>query len=427
MTKRRQYGSHSVYQRCHADQGCPPLIDGPPDEDGKPTKVRPKHVCHGRWYASIEAGWTRNGNRRRATVSAGTEVACKARLKEKQRQLAKGEGVAESNRKTVKAWADEWLKIVVTELGPGSYNATRGAVKNWIIPTIGHRRLDILTPADRRAVAQAQRDAGRSSSTARRTDSDLTKMLKAALVEGYSVPGRVFAADAPVMAANDREDIPIDEALDILREASCLPHGSRWAVALLQGMRQAECLGLTWPEVDFDAGTLVVDWQLKPLPYLDKKDRSKGFRIPDGYEARHLEGAHHLVRPKSQAGRRVIPLVPWALDALMHWREVAPPSPHGLVWPGVDGSPADVKDDAEEWKALQGTAGVGHRAGRYYDGHEARHTTATLLMELNVDDAVVTAIMGHSKITTTRAYKHARVEHARTALAQVAERLQLVG
>jgi integrase len=394
-TKRRQYGSGSVHRR--------------PD---------------GYWNGTIEAGYTARGTRRRITVTAKTEAEARARLKEKQRQIAQ-DGFSDVARTTVKAWAEQWLDIIVTDLRPSSYNATRGAVRNWIIPTIGHKQLDRLTPADVRAVENAQRKAGRSSSTIKRTHSDLTALLKAALVEGHAIPARVFATKAPPPAANNREDIPIPDALAILKQASTLSHGSRWAIALLQGMRQAECLGLTWPEVDFDKGTLAVSWQLKALPYLDTKDRSKGFRIPDGYEVRRLEGALHLVRPKSEAGRRVIPLVPWALSALEHWREIAPVSPYGLVWPAVDGTPADVKDDAEEWKALQVTAEVGHQAGRFYDGHEARHTTATLLMELKVDPAIITAIMGHSKITTSRGYMHANVEHARKALEQVAERLQL--
>jgi integrase len=161
------------------------------------------------------------------------------------------------------------------------------------------------------------------------------------------------------------------------------------------------------------------------LPYNVARDRTSGFRIPDGYEARHLEGRWHLVRPKSSAGRRAIPLVPWLADALTKWREVAPPSRHGLVWPAVDGRPADDKDDSEEWKALQCTAGVGHDSGRWYDGHEARHTTATLLIEAGVPNTVIIAIIGHSTIVSTQAYLHASQESARAAMAQVAARLQL--
>src|SRR5690606_9133917 len=123
------------------------------------------------------------------------------------------------------------------------------------------------------------------------------------------------------------------------------PDASRWVAALLQGMRPAECLGLTWDAIDFDRDTIDVSWQLKPLPYRIPRDRDSGFRHPPDYTVRHLQGAHHLVRPKTGRGKRMVPLVPWMRAALLDWRDRAPASPHGLVWPGEDGGPRIDKDD----------------------------------------------------------------------------------
>src|SRR5690606_37801270 len=109
---------------------------------------------------------------------------------------------------------------------------------------------------------------------------------------------------------------PTPAARALLEAAASAGTAARWSAALLQGMRQGECLGLTWDAVDLDAGTVDVSWQLQPLPYLDRRDKAVGFRVPDGYEARHLHDAVHLVRPKSTRGRRVIPLVPWMTAAL---------------------------------------------------------------------------------------------------------------
>ena len=68
------------------------------------------------------------------------------------------------------------------------------------------------------------------------------------------------------------------------------------------------------------------------------------------------------------------------------------------------------------------------RADRRVPGyllHEARHTTATLLLEAGVDTAIITAILGHSSIVTTRGYQHASQALARRALDDVAARLGL--
>jgi integrase len=392
--KRRQYGTGSVYQR----------------------------KSDGRWLGVIDAGFTRTGARRRITVTARTEADAKAKLKAKSRALNRGEDAA-SNRTTVKAWAATWLAMTERTARPKTHTTDKGAVAAWIVPTIGHKRLDQLTPADVRAVDTAITRAGNSTTTALRYRGVLVRMLKAAIDEGHAVPSGVLSVRAPAKAVHDRKSLALSEALAVLAVASPLPDGSRWVAALLQGMRQGECLGLTWDEVGTDR--LAVSWQLQALPYRDKRDRRAGFVIPDGYEARHLSGSLHLVRPKTKAGWRVIPLIPVMADALAAWREAGPASPHGLVWPRPDGSPRTPDEDRDEWRGLQVSAGVRHPSGRPYHLHEARNTTATLLLEMGVPESVRIAILGHTNIATTRGYETVDLAMARDALNKVAGRLRL--
>jgi integrase len=205
-------------------------------------------------------------------------------------------------------------------------------------------------------------------------------------------------------------------------------------------MRQGECLGLTWDAVNFDAGTVDVSWQLQAVPYRHGcvRDGSKwecgrrfggdcpdrALRVPHGYEYRQLDGALCLVRPKTEKGTRLIPLVPWMTAALTQWRDIAPASPHGLIWPRPDGRPQTSAADSSDWQALQDAADV-TGPGRKYLLHEARHTTATLLLENGIDPEVVKAILGHSSIVTSRGYQHVSQELARKAMEGIAGRLQL--
>lgn len=394
---RREYGSGSVYQR----------------------------KSDGRWIGTVEAGWTRNGTRRRVTVSGRSEAEARRKLRDKQAEIRREGHATGSARATVRTWAAKWLEMRAAIDRPKTHTTDRGAVEAWIVPTIGHQRLDKLTPDDVRAVAAALRKAGKSTSTAKRYHGTLMRLLKAAVEDGHNIPARVLRVKGPEKATHDRQALSVPESLAALEVASHLPHGSRWAVAFLDGLRQGEALGLTWPEVDLEAEQLTVSWQLQSLPYIDKADRSKGFLVPDGYEARRLSGAYHLVRPKSKAGWRVIPLVPWAADALRRWQDITPQSPYELVWPNSKGGPANIKHDTLEWNAIQGTAEIGHPAGRYYHGHEIRHSTATLLMELGVPESVRIAIMGHSSMTVTRGYEYVDTSQARRALTQMAERLGL--
>ncbi|NUO57288.1 MAG: site-specific integrase [Hamadaea sp.] len=433
--KRRQYGSGGVTQRCDTGKGCPDLVPGPPHpKTGKPTKVRPAHKCTGLWMGRIDAGTYPNGKRRQVTVYGRTEAEAKTKLDRKRKQIAaEGKAIATKSRETVRSWSVKWLKKRETTQRPNAYKADVSLMKNWIVPTIGTRRLESLTPQDVEAVAEAIIEAGLTTGTARRAHSVMMQMFKDAALNGNDVPQRILLVHAPPPGSSDRTSLQLDEAVAVLQVAAGLPHGSRWATALLQGVRPMECLGLTWSCVDFEKGLMRIEWQLQPLPYVDPKDKERGFRIPLGYKTRQLVGQWHLVELKTESGYRVIPMVAWIENALRAWRDVSPANEHDLVWPALDGRPASPEEDVEEWRALQDTASilldreVKHPEGhRHYVRHEARHTTASLLLELGVDPKVITAIMGHSSIITTRGYQHVQTQHAAAALARVAAQLQLV-
>lgn len=397
---RAEYGTGSIYQR----------------------------ASDGRWFGALDAGFTENGTRRRITVSAKTKTAVRRKLRDKRAEL---EAAGRQNVKrtiTVAKWSAEWLTTIQTQVRPSAYETDCAAMKA-VVGTIGHVRLAELTPADVRAVAAGLRARGKSTSTALRYQGSLTRMLTAAALEGYLVPPAVLLAKKPKEAVTDRAAMPFEHAIAALGAAALRPDGSRWLLAFLQGLRQAEALGLTWDAVDLDAGTLTISWQAKSLRYVDRANPALGFKVPDGYEARQLVGATHLVRPKTKAGWRVQPLVPFAVTALRAWREVAPANPHGLVWPGRTHKgqtwPRNPAKDREEWRAVQKAAGIAHPAGRPYVVHEIRHTTATLLLALRVEESVRVAIMGHSKVASTRAYEHVDLDQARAALVRVAAELGL--
>ncbi len=409
---RRQYGSGSIYQR----------------KDGK-------------WVGRIEAGWTVTGARRRIAVVADTEPKCKAALTARIKKLDKeGAPVAGvTNRATVKTWAEVWLARTVHDKRPGSHTADAAGIRRWVVPTIGAKKLASLTPADVRAVSEAYRKAGLSTTTSGRTHSILIKMLRDAVLEGHDIHQRVLMVKAPSPAVSDRDAIELIDALAMLHAAANLPDGSRWVAGFLQGIRQGEALGLTWNRVDLDNGLIDISQQLQPIPYVHgcnppcgKKTAGgcpdRRLRVPDGYKYTQLHGSMCLVMPKTDKGRRIIPLVPWMVTALRAWKENAPASPHGLVWPQPNGTPQRAGYDTAAFYALQDTAKVARvedGKGRRYHVHEMRHTCASLLQESGVDDPTITRILGHSNILASRAYIHIGQAATRAAMAEVAARLQI--
>ena len=400
MTPRRAYGTGSVTQR---------------KRDGK-------------WVATLDVGWTERGTRKRRSAVRNTKPAANAALRAMLADATAKESAKVGGKPTVKTWADQWLEAQALENRPTTWQATRSQVHKWIIPTIGHRRLEQLGPDDRRALTRVMHAAGKAQSTINRAQAVLGGMLRDALLGGHHVPASVLAVKGSREAESDRDAIPLDDALAILAVASKRPDASRWVAALLQGMRPSECRGLTWDAIDFSVGTIDVSWQLKPLPYTIARDRSSGFRVPTGYVARQVYGAQHLVRPKTAKGRRIIPLVPWMADALTTWRELAPDNPARLVWPRPDGTPKPDDEDRAAWYDLCDAAQVASiegLEGRRYQLYEARHTTATLLRQAGVDEETIKAILGHATILSTKAYLHTDEARTRAALQAVAARLAL--
>jgi integrase len=394
--------------------------------------------ARGRWVGSIELGWTAKGTRRRRRFTGPTERAVRAKIRQALTEAEAAESAIVGGKPTVKRWADVWLENTQETLRPTTWSANRTAVTQWIVPTIGHRRLDQLAPADIRAFHRAMEAKPLAPSSQSRYHAALSGMLAAAVQEGYSVPERARVVEGPGLGTNDRNALPLPDALAILEVASKRPDASRWAAALLQGMRPAETLGLTWDMVDLDGedSTLTLAWQLKPLPYRKARDRDSGFRVPKGFEARQVDGALHLVRPKTKSGWRRIPLVPWMVSSLTDWREIAPKNRAGLVWPQADGRPRRDDDDRAAWYEITDAAQVAvvepsprddgpEMIGRRPELYEARHTAATLLKVAAVDDATITAILGHASILSTKAYLHTDVRRARAALGEMAETLRL--
>ena len=423
MMARRSRGEGGATQR-HDHKTCPPAVKVT-GEDGKTRCIRPEHVCRGRWQGTVITGWSGNSKtgRQTATVYGTSHAACIRKIALAKKALAEHGAAITSARTTVAQWAETWLTIHAGEVRAHTLACDASEVKRWIVPVLGRKRLETLTPADVRALATAVTEAGNTATTAHRAHSVLMKMLKDATLEGHRIPARLRDVKGPALSPTDRNTIPLDDALRILRAADARPDGSRWAAAFLQGVRQGEALGLTWPEVDLGTRLMTIRWQLDALPYRDR--RAGTFKVNAHQSVRHLSGAWHLVEVKSAAGVRVLPIVAGLADSLAEWREIAPASPHGLVWPRKDGTPRSDREDRQQWHNLQDEAGVRHVSGRYYGVHEIRHVAATLLRMAGAPDEVIVSILGHSTILSSSPYIHTDAATQLAALEGIAGRLGL--
>lgn len=396
----------------------------------------------GIWKGVVDVGYWPDGRRKQKAVSSKSQAIARKKLEALKTEIAQY-GAPLDKQTKVSMYAAEWLETVSKptngNVATSTYGNRKSILKTWIIPTIGNRIVSTLKPPDVRAVARAVKDAGRSSSTARKAYDILSLMLESARRDGLCTRNVAEDVTPPRMAISGRGALDPDVAMEILKTAASDPLGTRWWVSLLLGVRQGERLGARIDSLDLDAGTFRVEWALEEVtsshgcgaqvngkwPCGLKRGGSCSHRVynlRDGEEHVQVSGQLWLIPPKS-GKTRIVPLVAGLVEALRrHLAATAHiPNPHGLIWRHDDGTPFLPTEDQEAWRDLLARSGVQDVS---ITSHWARHTTATILMELGVDAKVIGEIVGHASVDMTRKhYQHVSSAVAREAMDRLGARL----
>ncbi len=390
--ERRGKGDGTVWQK-HDHPSCPPSHKVT-DADGKTVTVWPQHNCRGNWAAQINLGLVTgpDGKRRRKrkTVTAKTRKAVLAALKKAQAQV--DAGVLTDNA-TVEEWLNHWLDDIASKrVRERTLVGYRGYVRTWLIPHLGSIRLQKLRPDHVRALYGAMEEKGLSDSTRRQAHAILRRALLVAEREGRILRNPAALVDPPPVGTNHHQPLTLEQARKVLAILPEYPanEAARWLCALLEGMRQGECLGLTWECVDIPNRRIWVTQELYRIT-------GKGLTVAD---------------PKSRTSTRSIPM----LEPVAFLMESLPREGDYVFY----GRKMDPRRDWAAWKALLVKAGVCDKEMKRGDMpalHAARGTTASLLDEAGASDKIISEILGHSAVRITQAaYIHGNEERHRQAM-----------
>lgn len=398
------------------------------------------------WKAVVDLDPWPDGRRRQKTVTAKLQTEARKKLTKVQAEI-RDFGAPLDQTTTVAEWSAHWLTTVKKPtMAPAGLASYESVTRMWIVPLIGRKRVAAVKPSDIRLVLKAISDAGRASSTARKAYDVMSGMLESARMDGMCA--RNVAADviAPAVLMKERGALTTEQTLAVLELSAAELAGTRWWMALLAGIRQSERCGARIESVDFERNVFNVEWALEEVasehgcgeaiggrwPCGKKRGGScpqRRLKLPTGFEYIPLYGRLVLKRPKSGRAREV-PLIPELAAALKQHIEATAhvPNPYGLLWRHDDGTPFLPWEDQQAWRDVLFEAGIitGEQRKEPKDreegtpdiptSHWARHTTATVLMELGVDAKIIGEVIGHGSEKVTRHYQHVSSPAARNAM-----------
>lgn len=397
----------------------------------------------GLWVGSVEVP-SPDGRRRQKRVYSTNFREARRKLGELQAKVQQGL-IVHTQASTVEDWLRHWLEdIKRPHITQSTYRFYEEAIRLHIVPVIGRVRLDKLTAQHVHHVI----NSANTTRNAQRAHLVLNMAMDKAVDHGILGRNVVASVDKPAHRKRTQDHLELEQAKHLIKTAIDLQErpgyrgpllATRWAAALWTGARPAELRGLEWNRVDLDNSIFDLSWQLKQLD----KSHGCGEQQPDGswpcgrkrpsycpdarwnlppvMEWRECRGSLVWVRPKTEAGRRIVPIVePLREMLLIHRQDTAgDPNPHGLVWAHRDGRPIGEKQEWQLWRQLLDAAELPR-----VDQYATRHTTATLLDALGVSEDVRMQIMGHSSKVAHRAYMHVDQTRARAALDKLAEIMQ---
>lgn len=357
-----------------------------------------------KWYAVVYDGVNpATGQYRRRWVQAGTRRGdAEKLLAELVKRSHRGETVVSEKLTLGQYLTDRWLPVQEARLRKSTHNAYRRNIELHVIPALGKRQLDQLTPEDIDMFYAALLKSGRkkrpgekgpAKGLAPKTVHNIHVMLNKALSDaarkGTVVRNVVALADAPSLQARKHPEIKaweVDQLVVFLDAVASHRMAPAMYFAAHTGMRRGEVLGVRWRDIDLDEGRVSVRQALVSVAY--------EVSISD---------------VKTGTSRRTIDIDEDVTQALRDWRKTRTeerdglePEPDDLVFVKADGTSMHPDIFSQLFDRTVAKIDVPN-----ISLHDLRHTHATLLLKAGVNVKVVSERLGHANIAfTMHVYQH---------------------
>ena len=361
-------------------------------------RVRPPRAPGAKWQSDI---WVR------ATGPDDSSAEAEAwRILRRELHQRETTGVVrrQDRRTTVGAWM---TRYVGTDLEPGlatnvrpQTRRTQRYIAKHLVRELGTIRLVALAPSDVSGMLGRLEARGLTANRRYAVLSLLRVALDLAIRDERIGRNVADLVDSPRRVQSSIRAPQPDEVKAILADVLEDPvYGAAYAVAIATGLRQGEVLGLRWRDVIVEPVTG------QPAVLVETTLEWGTDRLGEG--------------PKSASGKRLVPLAPFAVEALeqrRRWQMANgstssagfiftvpaswPDQPRGSRWPRPAGSPMRGSTLYEHYRRTLVRLGLAP-----YRWHDLRHEALTRMLA-KADIRRVQRIAGHASMATTARYLH---------------------
>jgi integrase len=361
----------------------------------------------GRWAAGI----TLEGGKRK-TFYGKTKKEVQEKLKVALYEQQKGMLVTGPQQK-VGQFLVHWLENVHKQsIRARTYERYEEIIRLHLVPAIGHHQLQKLSAQHLQSFYTNKIEEGLSTTTVISFHNVLHKALQTAVRWNLIAQNICDLVSPPRRKRFEIQPLSLEQAQQLLQAARGHHSEALFVLALATGMRRGELLGLKWQDINLQTGQLQVRRILTRVP---SKLPGKGF-----VEA----------EPKTEKGRRNITIPPFVIEALKQHRikQLEAKLKAGTAWQehdyvfctsiGTHLNPTrDVLDQLKQLLAKADLPDI-----RF---HDLRHSSATILLSMDVHPKIVQEILGHSQISMTMdTYSHVLPTMQKIAMNKLNEAFQ---
>jgi integrase len=306
-----------------------------------------------------------------------------------------------------------WLEDVHKQsIRSRTYERYEEIVRLHLLPGIGHHPLQKLSPQHLQLFYKKKLEEGLSTTTVISFHNVLHKALQTAVRWNLIARNTCDLVSPPRRKHFEIQPLSIEQIHQLLAAACGHRQEALIILALATGMRRGELLALKWQDLDLEKRILQVRRILTRIP---SKLPGKGFEETE---------------PKTDKGRRSIVLPPFTVEVLKQHRlrQLEEKLKAGPTWNDHDyvfctsiGTHLNpTRDVLDVLKSLLKKAGLPDI--RF---HDLRHSSATMLLSMQVHPKIVQEILGHSQINITLdIYSHVLPTMQEEAMGKVNEVLR---